>query len=136
MGWRDEEDDDDYDDIGRRMRERSDQQAPKGSAALGISSLSISFVAILGVIGLFAIAVAVAAANNGRVGPRDPAILFIVFGFIACMLLTVVGIVLGGIGAFSTNATGMTCAIIGGVLNAMTLFGLLALMCIGALGQR
>lgn len=134
MGWRDE-DDDNFDDL-RRDRDRS-PPAPQGSAALGISSIVVAFVSIIAVIGIFVIIVVMAAANNRPPGPRDAAMIFLSFGlFIASLLLAVVGLVLGAVGVFSANATGMTCGIIGAVLNAMIVFGILGLMCFGVLTGR
>jgi hypothetical protein len=130
MGWRDDR----YDDLDIDLR-RPDAEPPprRGSAVLGITSLILGiFSALLFLASLFSLGVARAAAGPGPPGPEENAIglVALLFG-VSVPILAVVGLVLGIIGAFVSNHTGMICSIVGIVLNAVILVVILVFTCLG-----
>lgn len=126
MGWRDDDEREfDYRPRRRRLRKKT------GSPLLGIAALAIG---VLSVIAVFILIVAIAAidvAKRGQVNDNDPEMILVGLGFIGTLLLTVVGVVLGSVGAFGSNTTGMVCSIVGAVVNVLVLFGVLSIMCLG-----
>lgn len=131
MGWRDR-DEDDHDDF-RDVRRRRRRKREKGNAVLGVISVSVAVLATIMIGGVFLVAVIMAAREQGPIDDRDPRAIVIGAGAICSLLLAVTGAVLGIVGLFLSNHTGMICSILGLVFSSLLVMGIMGLMCLGAL---
>jgi hypothetical protein len=125
------DDDDDYDDldIGRYDDRRA---GPLPQSGLGIASLLLAIGCGVLMFALVAGAAIVTANQRGPVNDNDPALGVLGLGIIGTCGLTLIALVLGIVGCFQPDRSAL-CGILGSVFNALILFGIGALMCIGIL---
>ena len=122
-------DNDDYEDI--RLRDvRARERGPRPQSGLGMVSLVIAIVMVVAMLGLIGVAVVVTEKNGGQMNDNDPVAITLGLGIIGCLLITVIGLVLGLVGAFQSDRN-PTLAIVGTVLNGVILLGVVSLMCLG-----
>ena len=111
----------------------------------GITSLVIAILATLGVVVLFVIAALVGASALGGTDPQnfDPQSLqesgafagfaLVGMGFLVCIILYFVGLVLGLVGVFQRRRKRLY-AVLGTVANGLAVLAIISLLVLGAIG--
>ncbi len=95
-----------------------------------MASICLAILVFLGYFLVIGAAAVIAAGNNAPMRDDDPKAVVIGLGFIASGCLNLVGLVLGCVGTFQPNRS-VLCGILGAVFNAVLLFGVIALVCLG-----
>src|SRR5262249_26961683 len=123
---------DDYDDdFNIDLGSRPEPRGP-GRSGLGIASLVLALVSgVLFLLGIFSVSLLPQGQQQGP--PGDGGVILTGVGVIGITIpiLALVGLVLGIAGVFGANTTGLTCAIIGIVLNTLIIIAIIVLTCAG-----
>jgi hypothetical protein len=126
-------DDYDDDDFTSRLRKRSRRPRAVRHSVLGIASLAIAI--LMGFSIFFFIVLSAIFSAQGPMNDRDPKAMVLGFGIIGSSALALVGGVLGVVGLFQPKRHKVF-PIIGTIFNAILIFGVMFLMCIGLVMQR
>ena len=125
------DDRDDFDDLNIGLGHRQDPREGRG-AVLGITSLVLGVASgLLFLLAILGVSLLPQAQQPGQ--PADGGVIVTGVSVIGVTMpiLALVGLVLGIIGAFLDNRTGLLCAILGIVLNSLVLLTLIILTCLG-----
>lgn len=131
-------DDDDYDDIRvgrRRRRDRDDREGPMPASGMGISSVCMAGVVLLGYLFTISMIVVVEARNNNNNAPMrddDPVLTVLGLGAVGSGCLNLAGVILGFVGIFQSDRNPLW-AILGAIFNTTLLIGIIGLVCLGLL---
>jgi hypothetical protein len=130
------DDRDDYDDLNIDLGPRHADPRERKGAVLGITSLVLAVINV----GLFIVAFIGVSMLPQAQQPGQPAEARVIVSGVGVIgvtipILAIVGIVLGIIGAFLDNHTGLICAVLGIVFNSLVLITLVVLTCLGVAGM-
>ena len=101
-------------------------------SGLGIASLFIAIVMGILLFILFSIAVVISIKQNGQINDNDPVMVSLVLGMMGGLGMTLIGLVLGIIGALQPDRKGLY-GVLGSAFNAMILLGVGGVICLGIL---
>ncbi|MSU77987.1 MAG: hypothetical protein EXS16_07810 [Gemmataceae bacterium] len=130
MGWRD----DNVDDIDIRVPKSRSEPPPAGpfrQSGLGITSLVISILVAIALVGTF-VGITMMVVDQGGQQPNnnDPRMVTAGLMFLGGIGSALVGLILGILGSMQPN-TSPICAILGIVFNSLILLGVGGMVCMG-----
>lgn len=125
--------------------EHGEAPARDKHSKLGVTSLVIAVLATVGIVALFVIAALIGASTFGGENPQslDPqgiqnspafaGFALVGIGFLLCVILYFVGLVLGLVGVFQRRRKRLF-AILGTVANGLAVLAIISLLVLGAIG--